>query len=77
LLALTARYRELRPIAIVANKTKVLSYLKITAALEVGRLNVLPIRHGERETDQSDDGTDEPLGLPQCQTEDHAHRQRR
>ena len=35
------------------------------------------IRHRESEAEQSDDGADEPFGLPQCQTEDRAHRQRR
>jgi hypothetical protein len=35
------------------------------------------IRHAEIEAEQSDDRADEPLGLPQCQMEDRAHRQRR
>ena len=41
------------------------------------RLNGRVIRHRESEAEQIDDGADEPLGLPQCQTEDCAHRQRR
>ena len=35
------------------------------------------IRHRESEAEQIDDGADEPFGLPQCETEDRAHRQRR
>jgi hypothetical protein len=35
------------------------------------------VRHGEIEPEKRDDGADEPLGLPQCQTEDRPHGQRR
>src|SRR5271165_3431260 len=35
------------------------------------------IRHRESEAEQIDDRADEPFSLPQCQTEDRAHRQRR
>ena len=35
------------------------------------------IRHGEVKSEQSGDGADQPLRLPQRQAKDHAHRQRR
>ena len=35
------------------------------------------VRHREIKSEQSDDGADQPLGLPQPQAKDHAHRQGR
>ena len=35
------------------------------------------VRHREVKPEQSDDGADQPLGLPQRQAKDRAHRQRR
>jgi len=34
------------------------------------------VRHGEIKSEQSDDGADQPLGLPQRQAKDRAQRQR-